>query len=174
MIMAAVFKSRSTDERETPDDFFQKLNGVFHFTIDLAASHKIHKCPVYFTKETDALSRTLFGRGFLNPPFSNLTPWVRWCQHEGLGPYKPLIVALLPRRRDAKWYREFCGPPALTVLIPRLKFAGFDTVPKFDLMLVVWNATRAQIDHLYEVLNLEPSEWTMVWRRRKVRRRDAA
>ena len=39
----------------TPQDFFDKLNAEFHFTLDAAATEKSAKCPVYFTPETNAL-----------------------------------------------------------------------------------------------------------------------
>lgn len=39
----------------TPQDFFDKLNEEFSFTLDAAATDKTAKCPLYFTPETDGL-----------------------------------------------------------------------------------------------------------------------
>ena len=39
----------------TPQDFFDKLNEEFAFTLDAAATDKTAKCPLYFTPETDGL-----------------------------------------------------------------------------------------------------------------------
>ena len=39
----------------TPQDFFDKLNEEFCFTLDAAATDKTAKCPLYFTPETDGL-----------------------------------------------------------------------------------------------------------------------
>lgn len=35
----------------TPQDFFDKLNEEFSFTLDAAATDKTAKCPLYFTPE---------------------------------------------------------------------------------------------------------------------------
>lgn len=39
----------------TPQDFFDRLNEEFHFTLDAAATDKSTKCPAYYTPETDGL-----------------------------------------------------------------------------------------------------------------------
>lgn len=39
----------------TPQEFFDRLNAEFHFTLDAAATDKTAKCPVYYTPETDGL-----------------------------------------------------------------------------------------------------------------------
>ena len=35
----------------TPQDFFDKLDAEFHFTLDAAATKENAKCPDYFTEE---------------------------------------------------------------------------------------------------------------------------
>ncbi len=42
----------------TPQDFFNKLNEEFNFTLDVAATDKTAKCQNYFTPETNGLSST--------------------------------------------------------------------------------------------------------------------
>lgn len=39
----------------TPQDFFDRLNEEFHFTLDAAATDKSTKRPAYYTPETDGL-----------------------------------------------------------------------------------------------------------------------
>lgn len=41
----------------TPQDFFDRLNAEFHFTLDAAATCRNAKCPEYYTKETDGLNK---------------------------------------------------------------------------------------------------------------------
>ena len=58
----------------TPQDFFDKLNEEFSFTLDAAATDKTAKCPLYFTPETDGLKSSWKvagggGTGFCNPPY---------------------------------------------------------------------------------------------------------
>ena len=47
--------SSKKENWETPQDFFNKLNEEFRFTLDAAASDDNAKCANYFTKEQDGL-----------------------------------------------------------------------------------------------------------------------
>lgn len=51
---AALLSSKKMDYC-TPQDFFDRLNEEFHFTLDAAATDKSAKCPAYYTPETDGL-----------------------------------------------------------------------------------------------------------------------
>lgn len=53
--------SSNTDQWSTPQDFFDKLNDEFHFTLDPCADHSNHKCDLYFTVEDDGLSKNWGG-----------------------------------------------------------------------------------------------------------------
>lgn len=55
-----LFSSR-TDEWETPQDFYDKLNDEFHFNLDPCANDQNHKCEKYFTKEQDGLKQNWGG-----------------------------------------------------------------------------------------------------------------
>ena len=52
----------------TPQDFFDKLNEEFSFTLDAAATDKTAKCPLYFTPETDGLKSSWKGYSILQSP----------------------------------------------------------------------------------------------------------
>lgn len=65
-----VMFSSTTDQWATPQDFFDKLNEEFNFTLDPCADHTNHKCDVYYTKEIDGLSQDWSGHTvFCNPPY---------------------------------------------------------------------------------------------------------
>lgn len=53
--------SSKTDNWATPQDFYDKLNEEFHFTLDPCSSDENHKCEKYFTKEQDGLSQNWGG-----------------------------------------------------------------------------------------------------------------
>lgn len=53
----AVHYSSKTDEWATPQDFFDKLDNEFHFTLDPCANEQNHKCEKFYTKEQDGLSQ---------------------------------------------------------------------------------------------------------------------
>ena len=60
MLTKGVFSS-TTDLWETPQDFFDKLNDEFHFNLDPCATSENAKCPKYYTKEDDGLSKNWGG-----------------------------------------------------------------------------------------------------------------
>ena len=56
-----LFSSR-TDEWATPAKLFADLDAEFHFDLDPCATDENHKCPDYFTKEQDGLTKNWGGR----------------------------------------------------------------------------------------------------------------
>jgi site-specific DNA-methyltransferase (adenine-specific) len=53
--------SSASDEWETPQEFFDAVDAVFHFTLNVCATHANAKCRHYYTKEDDGLSRSWRG-----------------------------------------------------------------------------------------------------------------
>lgn len=51
----AVMFSSATDLWATPQDFFDRLNEEFNFTLDPCATKENAKCKNFFTKEIDGL-----------------------------------------------------------------------------------------------------------------------
>lgn len=51
-----MFSSKS-NEWATPQDFFDKLNDEFHFTLDPCADEYNHKCEKYFTESDNGLEQ---------------------------------------------------------------------------------------------------------------------
>ena len=56
-----VLYSSKEEKWATPQDFFDKLNDEFHFTLDAAASPDNAKCANYFTEEQDGLAQSWRG-----------------------------------------------------------------------------------------------------------------
>ena len=54
MLNAGMFSS-AKDDWETPQEFFDRYNGIYHFTLDAASTDQNAKCVNHFTKETDGL-----------------------------------------------------------------------------------------------------------------------
>ncbi len=50
-----VLFSSNTDDWETPEDLYEKLDAEFHFTLDPCSSEENHKCQQYYTKTQDGL-----------------------------------------------------------------------------------------------------------------------
>ena len=54
---------------ETPQDFFDKVNDIFNFTLDACAEDNTAKVSNYFTVEDDALTKEWKGVVWCNPPY---------------------------------------------------------------------------------------------------------
>ncbi len=67
---------------------FSAFDAEFNFSIDLAATKQSAKCPVFFTPEQDALKQDWLASshspatGWLNPPYSNIFPWIEKAREE--------------------------------------------------------------------------------------------
>lgn len=116
--------SSNTDDWETPDAFFQALDGEFHFVLDAAANSKNAKCDRYYSKEQDGLSKTwqFGGAVWCNPPYGrNIYKWVQKASYEAKK--GTTVVMLLPASTDTKWFHEMIYTKAEVRFVQgRLKF----------------------------------------------------
>ena len=94
--MNRVLFSHSSDEWETPQDLFDKLDNEFHFELDVCASDDNHKCSLYLTKLDMCYVWDNY-RVWCNPPYSNIKNWVKRCSE-----HSNLAVMLLPARTDTR------------------------------------------------------------------------
>ena len=111
---------------ETPQDFFDKLNEEFHFTLDPCATVETAKCAKFYTKETDGLAQDWEGETvFCNPPYgTEIKHWVKKCHEESLKP-NTKVVMLVPARTDTIYFHEHIYHIAeLRFVKGRLKFGG--------------------------------------------------
>lgn len=76
--------STGMEDWATPQDFFDKCNAEFGFTLDACATHENAKCLNYFTKEDDGLKQSWAGhRVWMNPPYGKDIPkWMAKATHE--------------------------------------------------------------------------------------------
>lgn len=104
------FKKGSSDERATPQDFFDKCHTEFHFTVDAAANKRNAKLDRFWDKRANGLKQSWAGeRVWCNPPYSrgNLEPWV---EKAALFEAK-VAVLLVPVWTDRKWFQEVFNCP---------------------------------------------------------------
>lgn len=121
-----MFSSKS-DEWETPQNLFDKLNKEYNFTLDPCCTDDNHKCEKYYTLKDDGLSKDWSGETvFVNPPYGrSIGKWVKKCYEEhnkGI-----TIVMLIPSRTDTTWFHSYIyEKPTVKVdyLKGRLKFVN--------------------------------------------------
>lgn len=128
-----VMFSSKTDKWATPQDFFDKLNEEFHFTLDPCADSSNHKCEKYFTEEQNGLLQDWGGETvFCNPPYGNKETgeWTRKCYEESLKP-NTTVVLLIPARTDRISFHEYIyGKAEIRFIKGRLRFGdGRDHAP---------------------------------------------
>lgn len=93
---------------DTPQDFYDKLDKEFTFTLDPCCLPNSAKCSKFFTPEEDGLKQSWIGDTvFMNPPYGRaIKDWVKKAYEESLNP-DTTIVCLLPSRTDTKWFNDY-------------------------------------------------------------------
>lgn len=138
-----VMFSSKTDQWATPQDFFDKLNEEFHFTLDPCAGETNHKCELYFNREQNGLIQNWGGhRVFCNPPYgSEIKHWVEKCYEETQNGLCELAVMLIPSRTDTRWFHDYIyKKPNVEIrfIKGRLKFGNSNNSAPFPSMVVVF------------------------------------
>ena len=135
-----VLFSSKEEKWTTPQDFFDKLNDEFHFTLDAAASPDNAKCANYFTEEQDGLVQSWGGHTvWCNPPYCRKTGlWVKkaYEEHQRTG---CTVVMLLPSRTDVRWFHDYIlGKAEIRFIKGRLKFGGNKNSAPFPSIVVIY------------------------------------
>jgi phage N-6-adenine-methyltransferase len=95
--------SSASDEWETPQEFFDAVDAVFHFTLDVCATNVNAKCERYYTKVDDDLSQAWEGVCWMNPPYGReIALWVQKAYESSLT-VGTVVACLLPARTDTGW-----------------------------------------------------------------------
>jgi phage N-6-adenine-methyltransferase len=131
--------SSSSDEWETPQEFFNAVNAVYRFDLDVCATHANAKCERHFTKEEDGLSQSWRGVCWMNPPYGReISLWVKKAYESSLGT-GTVVVCLLPARTDTAWWHDYVIARAESIrfIRGRLRFSGKGPAP-FPSALVVF------------------------------------
>jgi len=131
--------SSGNDEWETPQEFFDKLNHEFHFTLDACATKYNAKCKKYYTKEDNALIQDWSNEiVYMNPPYSTKqqNAFVKKAYEESQK--GAIVVCLLPARTSTKRFHEYCLKGEIRLLKGRLKFVGAEASAPFPSMVVIF------------------------------------
>ena len=141
-VINAGMMSSNTDQWETPQDLFDKLNDEFDFTTDVCALPENAKCSYFFTPKEDGLKMAWAGRCWMNPPYGReIGKWVQRAYKE-VQRGVPIVVCLLPARTDTKWWHEYVMNSAEIRLIKgRLKFGGSKNSAPFPSAIVIFKQT---------------------------------
>lgn len=108
---------------ETPQSFFDKLNKIFNFEIDLAASAENYKCVTWISEKEDSLNFIWDYKGWcwLNPPYGRQIK--KWIEKAYMS--KSKICMLIPARTDTSYQHDYVfNANAIIFIRSRLVFRG--------------------------------------------------
>lgn len=139
MISETLYSSR-TEDWATPQDFYDKLNEEFNFTLDPCCTHENAKCEKHFTKEEDGLTQD-WGKEivFCNPPYGkDIGKWMEKCYRSARDGAK--VVCLVHARTDTRWFHSWVyGKGEIRFIKGRLKFGGSKNSAPFPSMVVIYD-----------------------------------
>lgn len=127
---------------ETRQEYFDKWNKRFGFSLDVCSSPGSQKCDKYFSPEDDGLSQSWMNEVFwCNSPYSReQAKWVKYGIEQGASG-----VFLLPSRTDTKLYHEWLEPNCKIEFIKGRLIFGSD-----DHWKSIWADLQSKIDLLDE------------------------
>lgn len=129
--------SSKTDMWSTPQDFYDKLNQEFGFTLDVCASEDNAKCHSFFSKEQDGLSQDWYGVCWMNPPYGRVIS--QWMEKAFESSKKGcLVICLVPARTDTNWWHNYAIKGEIRFIKGRLKFGGSKTSAPFPSAIVIF------------------------------------
>lgn len=128
-VMNRVVFSSASDEWATPAETFNALDAEFSFTDDA--------CPL--GGDVNGLLREWGSPCFVNPPYSDITPWMEKATlewHAG-----KTIVLLVPSRTCTRWWHDYAMKATeIRFIRGRLKFGGAKTGAPFPSCVVVFRS----------------------------------
>ncbi len=150
------FNSKTT-EYSTPTGFFQPLDDIFHFTLDVCATPENNKVAKYFTKEQDGLVQPWAGNVcWMNPPYGrDMVKWLAKAKHEADN-CGVTTVCLIPSRTNTSWWHSICLKASqIWFVLGRPKFDNTSHGLPLPLVVVVFepNATQCRVGTYYDWKN---------------------
>lgn len=133
----------NTAEWSTPQDFFDKLNNEFHFTLDPCSTDQNAKCKKHYTKDQDGLKQSWAGETvYCNPPYGReIGAWCRKCYEHFMG--GGTAVMLIPARTDTSWFHDWIyGKAEIRFIRGRLRFGDSKSDAPFPSMIVIYGGNN--------------------------------
>jgi phage N-6-adenine-methyltransferase len=142
------FYSSRSEEWPTPETFYSALDDEFDFSLDPCASPDNAKCPTFFTKADDGLSRDWgVHRVFCNPPYGKtMRQWARKCFEASQR--GATVVLLAHARTDTRWFHQWVYGKAAEIRFVkgRLRFGDGTQSAPFPSLIAVFKPSVDRSD----------------------------
>lgn len=143
-----VMYSSKSNEWETPQDLFNKLDEEFKFTLDPCSTDENAKCKKHYTIKEDGLSQSWGGeRVFVNPPYGrDIKKWVKKSWEEGRKK-NTIVVMLIPARTDTSYFQDYIyNRSEIRFISGRVKFGDGKSGAPFPSMIVIFRGEGVRIN----------------------------
>jgi len=147
--------SSKTNEWETPQDFWDKLDEEFHFDLDVASTDDNYKCYNHYIEEDDGLIQpwhfTSKSACWMNPPYGGHTGyWIKKAYEESL--QGATVVCLIVSSTDRSYWHEYIFPFASQIrfIRGRLKFGEAKSTAPFASAIVIFSPKKYTDKIIYE------------------------
>jgi phage N-6-adenine-methyltransferase len=141
-------KTLNSQDWETPQALFDKLDREFHFDLDPCATDQNHKCSNWFTEKQNGLIQYWSGNVFVNPPFKEVAKWVEKAYNEVRARRARIVVLLIAARTDTRWFHKYLLPYAnLRFIKGRLTYSKSKNPCPFPVMIAVLEADDMTIHY---------------------------
>ena len=131
---------------ETPDDLFNKINEMFHFTRDVCASSENTKCEEFWSEEDSCLDKQWDGVNWMNPPYKDMKKFIKKAYDER---HNAITVCLIPARTNTKWWHDWCMQGEVYFICGRPKFSDSPHGLPQPLALVVFGRESGIMKSFY-------------------------
>lgn len=122
----SINRAESSGDIWTPQVFIDAVERNWGpLTVDLAATTASAKALTYYTPEQDSLNQNwtrLSGNLWLNPPYSNITPWAKKCAKSYGENEQVEIFLLVPASVGANWFWDYVWDYATVYSVGRMVF----------------------------------------------------
>ena len=131
--------STGNDEYGTPQEFFNKWDMRYNFTLDPCATPKMAKCDRFFTKKDNGLIQSWENCVvWCNPPYSKLKPWVMKARDESFN-NGATVVMLIPARTGTSMFKICWTAKEIHFVEGRIRFVGAPDDAPFPCIVVVFD-----------------------------------
>lgn len=144
MTLQKAMISSKSNEWETPQEFFDKLNKEFHFTLDPCCRKDTAKCSKYYTIKEDGLrqdwSKDII---FMNPPYGGHTgDWIKKALEESRK--GAVIVCLIVSSTDRSYWHEYIFPYASQIrfIRGRIRFGKSKSTAPFASAVIIFDNNK--------------------------------
>jgi hypothetical protein len=151
MTFHEVAYEEGSDEHDTPIEFFAPIaDAVGGFDFDPCASDTSDLAEEN-NRLTGGLERDWYGKTFMNPPYSEVSDWMKYASYEHEHGHTDLIVGLVFARTGTQWFHNYARSADMLCFVEgRLCFGNQENSAPTPSMVAVWGDYPSELESVLE------------------------